>query len=79
MEETGVIKIKGSLTSEDREEIVHALNDVWGVLRADVNLESGEARIGYDKNAASFLDFQQAVRECGYDILTQDENLPFKE
>ncbi|MBR8645677.1 hypothetical protein KEH51_21700 [[Brevibacterium] frigoritolerans] len=50
-----------------------------GHSRADVNKESGEARIGYDKNAASFQDFQQAIRDSGYDIKTENQNSPHQE
>ncbi|MBM7692086.1 copper chaperone CopZ [Peribacillus deserti] len=76
MEEQSVIKIHGPLSQKDTDEIVHALNGVWGILRADVNQESGEARIGYDKNAASIQDFQQAIRDSGYDIKTDNQDLP---
>ncbi|WP_035324301.1 heavy-metal-associated domain-containing protein [Peribacillus kribbensis] len=76
MEEQSVIKINSTLTNEDKNKIVLALNDVWGVLRADVNILSSEARIGYDKNAASCHDFQQAIRDAGYDIATSNNDLP---
>ncbi|MED3835342.1 heavy-metal-associated domain-containing protein [Peribacillus frigoritolerans] len=76
MEEQGVIKIHGPLSEKDSDEIIRSLNGVWGILQADVNKESGEARIDYDKNAASFQDFQQAIRDSGYDIKTENQNSP---
>ncbi|MFB4164501.1 heavy-metal-associated domain-containing protein [Alteribacillus sp. JSM 102045] len=64
---THTISIK-NITSEDKERINEVLLDVWGVRNVHVNPEKGEAVVSFDEKAASFIDFQAAVRDSGYDI-----------
>jgi copper chaperone CopZ len=68
--ETGKIKIKDSLSLSDADKILQALHGVWGVQRAEVNLENGEARFSFDDLAASYHDFQSALVDSGYQIET---------
>ncbi|MBT2711206.1 cation transporter [Pseudomonas sp. ISL-84] len=56
----------------DEERLNQALNDVWGVRKVKLNPMSGEAVISFDEEAASFMDFEQAIKDCGYNILSAD-------
>ncbi|WP_409305819.1 heavy-metal-associated domain-containing protein [Peribacillus sp. SCS-155] len=66
--ETGKIRIQDELSLEDADKILQALHGVWGVQRAEVDLENKEARFIYDKLAASLHDFQHALLDTGYHI-----------
>jgi copper chaperone CopZ len=66
--ETAKIKIKDPLSLKDADKILQALHGVWGVQRAEVNLENREARFSYDNLAASYHDFQHALLDSGYQI-----------
>ncbi|MCM3708151.1 MULTISPECIES: heavy-metal-associated domain-containing protein [Cytobacillus] len=54
----------------DEEKLNKALSDVWGVRKIKINSISGEAVISFDEDAASFMDFEQAIKDCGYNILS---------
>lgn len=54
----------------DEEKLSKALYDVWGVRKIKINSMSGEAVIAFDEDAASFKDFEQAIKDCGYNILS---------
>ncbi|UOE53193.1 hypothetical protein LIT38_13530 [Bacillus sp. CMF12] len=62
-----------NMNQADEEKLSQALNDVWGVRKVKLNSMSGEAVISFDEDAASFLDFEQAIKDCGYNILSSDE------
>jgi copper chaperone len=66
--QTGIIKIEGITTQQDADKILHALHEVWGVRRAEVNVTNGEATFSYDEKAASYQDFEQAVIDTGFQI-----------
>jgi copper chaperone len=61
-----MFQVKGLNSSADADKILEALHHVWGVRRAEVNENTGNARISYDENAASLHDFEQAITEAGY-------------
>lgn len=56
------------MNKEDKERINEVLHDVWGVRNVTVHPEKGEAVVSFDEKAASFMDFEQAIRDCGYDV-----------
>jgi copper chaperone CopZ len=62
-----------NMDQTDEEKLSKALYDVWGVRKIKVNSMSGEAVISFDEDAASFMDFEQAIKDCGYNILLSDE------
>ncbi|MDF2035890.1 hypothetical protein P2R12_02685 [Cytobacillus oceanisediminis] len=62
-----------NMNQADEEKLSQALNDVWGVRKVKLNSMSGEAVISFDEDAASFMDFEQAIKDCGYNILSSDE------
>ncbi|KAF0825190.1 heavy metal-associated domain-containing protein [Cytobacillus firmus] len=59
-----------NMDQADEEKLSKALNDVWGVRKIKINSMSGEAVISFDEDAASFMDFEQAIKDCGYNILS---------
>lgn len=62
-----------NMDQTDEEKLSKALNDVWGVRKIKLNSMSGVAVISFDEDAASFMDFEQAIKDCGYNILSSDE------
>ncbi|MCM3587578.1 heavy-metal-associated domain-containing protein [Mesobacillus maritimus] len=69
--EKGMMKLDGMRSQEDADKVLHALNEVWGVREAEVNVHSQEALFSFDEKAASLQDFEQAVRDCGYNVIKQ--------
>lgn len=66
--QNGMIKVEGLHSQQDADKILHALNEVWGVLRAEVNVTNREAIFSYDKKAASKQDFEAAIIDSGFTI-----------
>lgn len=62
-----------NMNQADKVKLSKALNDVWGVRKIKLNSMSGEAVISFNEDAASFMDFEQAIKDCGYNILSSDE------
>ncbi|MGY6211019.1 heavy-metal-associated domain-containing protein [Cytobacillus firmus] len=62
-----------NMNQTDEEKLSKALYDVWGVRKIKLNSMSGEAVISFDEDAASFMDFEQAIKDCGYNILSSDK------
>ncbi|WP_408007625.1 heavy-metal-associated domain-containing protein [Pseudalkalibacillus sp. A8] len=65
---TKSIAFKQMNTKTDADTISKVLHDVWGVRQVEVNLDTQEATVSYNENAASFEDFQQAVVDAGFEI-----------
>jgi copper chaperone CopZ len=61
------------MSKADEEKINHALHDVWGVRNVKLNPEKGEAVISFDEKAASFTDFEQAIMDSGFEIVSTGE------
>lgn len=69
--ERGKITLQGIRSQEDADKILHALNEVWGVRSAEVNVNSKEAVVNFDEKAASLQDFEQAIIDSGYELHKQ--------
>ena len=65
--------VEGVQSQEDVQKALKALNEVWGIRDVTLSLDTGEATIQYDENAASFHDFEQAVIDSGFDISGKKE------
>ncbi len=63
------MKIEGIQNNEDVNKILQALHSVWGVREAEVSLENNTATFTFDEKAASRVDFLQAVKDTGYNII----------
>jgi copper chaperone CopZ len=53
------------------EHVTRALKEVAGVIRARVDLASGEAEVEYDPARASLGQMEGAVKDAGYGIALQ--------
>ncbi|MFC5447686.1 heavy-metal-associated domain-containing protein [Paenibacillus aestuarii] len=69
---TRTMVIQDMNVQEDADKISQALQQVWGIHKAEVSLARKEAVFTYDEAAASFQDFHQAVRELGFDVNQED-------
>lgn len=67
--EKGSIKIEGIENEEDVNKILEALNTVWGIRDAEVSLVNKTATFIYDGKAASLVDFIQAVKDKGFNVI----------
>jgi copper chaperone CopZ len=67
--ENGVFVIKDMVNQQDADKVLNALLEVWGIGRAEVNLNKSNAVFSYDERMASYHDFEQAVIDTGYEIL----------
>ncbi|MGX9134316.1 heavy-metal-associated domain-containing protein [Rummeliibacillus sp. JY-2-4R] len=67
--EKGSMKIEEIQNDEDVNKILQALHSVWGVREAEVSLENKTATFTFDEKAASRVDFFQAVKDTGYNII----------
>lgn len=66
--QTNRISVQGMKDESDAKKVNETLHHVWGIQQAEVSLMKGEALISYDENAASLVDFQQAIRDLGYEV-----------
>lgn len=62
-----------NMKEADEEKISGILHDVWGVRNIKINTDKGTATISYDENAASMVDFTQAMVDSGYEINEENE------
>ncbi|SDH60992.1 Copper chaperone CopZ [Alteribacillus persepolensis] len=61
-----------TMSHSDKERIEEVLLDVWGIRKVDINPYKQEAVVSYDEDAASFIDFEQALKDSGYHIDSDD-------
>jgi copper chaperone CopZ len=66
--EKGHFKVEGLHGNKDADTVLAALNRVWGVRQADIDLEKAEVSVTYNENSASLHDFHQAVKDSGFGI-----------
>ncbi|MBD8027915.1 heavy-metal-associated domain-containing protein [Ureibacillus sp. Re31] len=67
--EKGNLKIEGLENEEDVHKVLQALESVWGVRDVQVSLANKTATFAYDEKAASHVDFLQAVKDTGYNVV----------
>jgi copper chaperone len=66
--QSGNIKIVGIHSQLDADKVLQALNEVWGVRNAEVHVSKSEAVFSFDEKAASYQDFEQAIKDSGFDV-----------
>ncbi|WP_185819687.1 cation transporter [Salibacterium salarium] len=54
------------MKKEDEDRINEVLYDVWGVRNVTIHPHKGEAVVSFDEDAASLIDFEQAIRDSGF-------------
>jgi copper chaperone CopZ len=70
--ESGVVVVKDMISQQDADKVLNAILAVWGISRAEINLEKKKALFTYDERMASSHDFAQAVVDSGYHISTDE-------
>lgn len=73
MNEQTKLAITGMSCAHCVEHVTKALQEVAGVIRARVDLASGEAEVEYDPAQASLEQMEIAVKDAGYGITLQNE------
>ncbi|MCM3397952.1 heavy-metal-associated domain-containing protein [Oceanobacillus profundus] len=63
------------LKKEDERKVSDALHDVWGVRNIKINTQTNEAIISYDEDAGSLIDFEQAVKDLGYEVNKLEDDM----
>lgn len=65
--ETVKLTVSGMTCQGCVRSVKRVLEDIPGVVAADVSLEHGEARVDFDPARASPMQLKAAVEEAGYD------------
>lgn len=55
-------------TTDDAERLTQAMLDVWGISQAEASTHHKTVSIMFDERMSSQQDFEQAVREAGFDL-----------
>jgi copper chaperone len=66
--ETYTVVVNNMKNQDDANKVLEAIEHVWGLGQIEVNLSKKEAKFTYDERMASFLDFEQAIKDTGFEI-----------
>jgi copper chaperone CopZ len=66
-----VFHISNLDSESDAEKITKVMLEVWGISQAEASAHHKTVSIKYDERMASSEDFQQAVREAGYELVNE--------
>jgi copper chaperone CopZ len=58
-------------TTEDAEKLTEAMLHVWGISQAEASSQHKTVSIMFDERMASPADFEQAVREAGFELMSE--------
>ena len=75
-EQTIALPIEGMTCASCVAHVQHGLEEVEGVLKANVNLATEQASVVLDPTRVSLARLIDAVRDTGYDVTTQTISLP---
>jgi copper chaperone CopZ len=67
------INFKNMHNVNDAKRVSDILHDVWGVRDVDIYPDNGMATISFDEDASSYQDFQQALREGGFEFNNESD------
>jgi copper chaperone CopZ len=67
VEVTRAIKVK-DLNEKNADEISRILHDIWGIRQVEVNVDTREAVVSFNEKSASLVDFEQALKDSGYQL-----------
>lgn len=70
---TQKLVVKNLDSEADKKRVDEVLHDVWGVRQVAIDLKTKEVLVSYNENAASFIDFQQAIIDSGFDIINPND------
>jgi copper chaperone CopZ len=68
MMETCFVVVKNMMNQDDANKVLEAIERVWGLGQVEVNLSKKEAKFTYDERMASLQDFEQAIKDTGFEI-----------
>ncbi|MFJ8268163.1 heavy-metal-associated domain-containing protein [Peribacillus asahii] len=66
--ETSIVTVQNMVNQQDADKVLQAIEDVWGISKAEIKLSKKQAIFTYDERMASQQDFEQAIKEIGFDI-----------
>ena len=66
--ETSIVTVQNMANQQDADKVLQAIEEVWGVSKAEINLSKSQAVFTYDERMASQQDFEQAIKDLGFDI-----------
>jgi len=69
--ETTTLMIEGMSCMMCNRHVTHALNDLEGVVRVDVDVDAGTAVVTYDPSVVGLEALKAAVAEAGYEVVGQ--------
>ncbi|MEW8971176.1 heavy-metal-associated domain-containing protein [Mesobacillus jeotgali] len=64
-------RISNLHTTEDAEKLTEAMLHVWGISQAEASSQHKTVSIMFDERMASPADFEQAVREAGFELMSE--------
>jgi Cu+-exporting ATPase len=73
IEKEVILKIEGMTCASCTQTVEKAINQIPGVIEANVNLATEKATVKYDSRLASIIDLRQAVSSTGYDVSDEEE------
>ncbi|WP_090990115.1 heavy-metal-associated domain-containing protein [Bacillus sp. OV322] len=65
--------VSGLDSQESGKKILQALESVWGINKAEIDIKHREASFSYDSRMASRQDFEQAILDLGYGIESNEQ------
>ncbi|MEH7884953.1 cation transporter [Bacillus sp. JJ1609] len=65
-----VFHISNLETKEEADKITQALLHVWGISQAETSAQHKTVSIKYDERMASSEDFEQVVKEVGFNLIS---------
>ncbi|KIY22789.1 MULTISPECIES: heavy-metal-associated domain-containing protein [Mesobacillus] len=66
-----IFKISNLHSDEDARKLTGAMLDVWGISQAEASTQHKTVTIKFDERMSSQEDFKQAVREAGFDLISE--------
>lgn len=68
--ESMTLEVEGMSCGHCKSSVEDALKGLDGITRAQVNLDTGEVEVTYDKTKVKVSDMREAVEEQGYDVVS---------
>ncbi len=66
-----VFHIRNLENQDDAQRITQAVLDVWGIAQAEANAAQKTVSFRFDERMASAQDFEQAIKESGFEIVSE--------
>lgn len=63
------LEVKGMTCGHCKMSVEGALNELAGVNRSEVNLETGKVEVSFDESKINMAAMKEAVEDQGYDVV----------